>query len=61
MAAQFVFAKSQGNKNDRNDAEAIAAAARQDNMRFVSVKTVDQQARLSWHRVRATRSRAGDQ
>jgi transposase len=54
MAAQFVkpFRKSQGNKNDRNDAEAIATAARQGNMRFVSVKTVDQQARLSWHRVR---------
>ncbi len=54
MAAQFVkpFRKSQGNKNDRNDAEAIATAARQGNMRFVAVKTVDQQARLSWHRVR---------
>ena len=54
MAAQFVkpFRKSQGNKNDRNDAEAIATAARQGNMRFVAIKTVDQQARLSWHRVR---------
>ncbi len=54
MAAQFVtpFRKSQCNKNDRNDAEAIATAARQGNMRFVAVKTVDQQARLSWHRVR---------
>jgi transposase len=54
MAAQFVkpFRKSQPNKNDRNDAEAIATAARQGNMRFVPVKTVEQQARLSWHRVR---------
>ena len=54
MAAQFVkpFRKSQGNKNDRNDAEAIATAARQGNMRFVAVKSVDQQARLAWHRVR---------
>ena len=54
MAAQFVrpFRKSQANKNDRNDAEAIATAARQGNMRFVAVKTVDQQARLAWHRVR---------
>jgi len=54
MAAQFVkpFRKWQGNKNDRNDAEAIATAARQGNMRFVAVKTVDQQARLAWHRVR---------
>ena len=54
MAAQFVkpFRKSQVNKNDRNDAEAIATAARQGNMRFVAVKTLDQQARLAWHRVR---------
>lgn len=54
MAAQFVapFRKSQRSKNDRNDAEAIATAARQGNMRFVALKTVDQQARLSWHRVR---------
>lgn len=54
MAAQFVapFRKSRTIKNDRNDAEAIATAARQGNMRFVPVKTVDQQVRLSWHRVR---------
>ena len=54
MAAQFVkpFRKSQANKNDRNDAEAIATAARQGNMRFVPVKTLDQQTRLSWHRAR---------
>jgi len=39
-------------KNDRNDAEAVATAARQGNMRFVGVKSEDQQARLSWHRVR---------
>lgn len=54
MAAQFVapFRKSRTSKNDRNDAEAIATAARQGNMRFVQMKTVDQQARLAWHRVR---------
>ena len=54
MAAQFVtpFRKSRTAKNDRNDAEAIATAARQGNMRFVSVKSVGQQVRLSWHRVR---------
>lgn len=54
IAAQLVvpFRKSALHKNDRNDAEAIATAARQGNMRFVPVKTVDQQARLSWHRVR---------
>lgn len=54
MAAQFVapFRKSKAAKNDRNDAEAIATAARQGNMRFVPIKTIDQQARLAWHRVR---------
>ena len=54
IAAQFVgpFRKSRTMKNDRNDAEAIATAARQGNMRFVPVKSVDQQARLAWHRVR---------
>jgi len=54
MAAQFVtpFRKNRTAKNDRNDAEAIATAARQGNMRFVPVKDVDQQARPAWHRVR---------
>jgi transposase len=54
MAAQFVkpFRKSQTAKSDRNDAEAIATAARQGNMRFVPVKSIEQQARLAWHRVR---------
>ena len=53
MAAQFVrpFRKKSLAKNDRKDAEAIATAARQGNMRFVPVKDIDQQARLSWHRV----------
>lgn len=54
MAAPQVvpFRKSRAMKNDRNDAEAIATAARQGNMRFVPVKSIDQQARLSYHRVR---------
>ena len=39
-------------KNARNDAEAIATAARQGNMRFVPIKSVEQQTRLVWHRVR---------
>ncbi|MGH8117386.1 MAG: IS110 family transposase [Rhodanobacteraceae bacterium] len=54
MAAQFVkpFRKNPLAKNDPADAEAIATAARQGNMRFVPVKSIDQQARLSWHRVR---------
>ena len=54
MAAPFVtpFRKSRTAKNDRNDAEAIATAARQGNMRFVAVKSLEQQARLACHRVR---------
>lgn len=54
IAAQFVkpFRKGSKTKNDRADAEAIATAARQGNMRRVPVKSVDQQVRLSWHRVR---------
>ena len=54
MAAQFVtpFRKRRTSKNDRNDAEAIATAAQQGHMRFVPVKTVEQQARLACHRVR---------
>ena len=54
MAAEFVapFRKSQGAKNDNNDAQAILAAVRQPDMRFVSVKSVDQQAMLAWHRAR---------
>ena len=53
IAAQFVtpFRKSRTLKNDRNDAEAIATAARQGNMRFVPIKSVDQQPRLPWQRV----------
>jgi len=54
MAADFVqpFRKSRATKNDRNDAEAICTAVRQPNMRFVAVKSVEQQTRLAWHRVR---------
>ena len=54
IVAQFVppFRKSRRTKNDRADAEAIATAVRQGDMRFVPVKTVGQQVRLSWHRVR---------
>ena len=54
MAAEFVqpFRKSRAAKNDRNDAEAVLTAVRQPNMRFVTVKSVEQQACLSWHRLR---------
>lgn len=54
MAAEFVepHRKSRAMKNDRNDAEAIALAVRDATMRFVPVKTMEQQARLSRHRMR---------
>lgn len=55
MAAEFVapFRMSRGAKNDHNDAEAIMVAVRQSTMRFVAVKSVDDQAMLSWHRSRS--------
>lgn len=45
MAAKFVApVRKRGTaKNDRNGAEEIATATRQCNMRFVPIKTVDQQ------------------
>jgi transposase len=52
MAAEFVAPFRQGGKNDGNDALAIAVAARQPTMRFVAIKSVEQQAILSWHRMR---------
>lgn len=41
------------NKNDRNDAEAIVEAASRPAMRFVSIKTVEQQDIQAAHRMRA--------
>jgi transposase len=54
MAAEFVrpFRKSLAAKNDANDAEAVCTAVVQPNMRFVSIKSVEQQAQLSLHRIR---------
>ena len=40
-------------KNDATDAEAICEAVRRPNMRFVPVKSADQQAVLMLHRTRA--------
>jgi len=52
MAPAFVVPFRKSGKNDANDAEAIAIAARQPTMRFAAVKTVEQQTILSWHRAR---------
>ena len=46
------FRKSKGAKNDRNDAQAILIAALQPDMRFVSVKSIEQQSILACHRMR---------
>ena len=52
MAPQFVKPYVKTNKNDRADAEAICEAVTRPNMRFVPIKTPDQQAVLALHRVR---------
>ena len=53
MAAQFVAAYRKGGKNDGNDAEAICEAVSRPNMRFVAVKSPEQQALLCLHRIRS--------
>jgi transposase len=52
IAAEFVQAFRKSGKNDANDAEAIGTAVRQPNMRFVAIKSVEQQAALCVHRLR---------
>ena len=55
MAAKFVSPyrmTGKRSKNDAADAAAICEAVQRPNMRFVPVKTVDQQAQLSPHRAR---------
>src|SRR5471032_1913355 len=51
MAPQFVKPYVKTNKNDAADAEAICEAVTRPNMRFVPIKTDEQQAVLSLHRV----------
>ena len=53
MAPQLVKPYVKTNKNDRNDAEAICEAVARPNMRFVPVKTPEQQTVLALHRARA--------
>jgi transposase len=52
MMARFVAAYRKSSKNDGNDAEAICEAVGRPTMRFVPVKTAEQQPILSLHRVR---------
>ncbi|PHV09526.1 IS110 family transposase [Chitinimonas sp. BJB300] len=53
MAPQFVKPYVKTNKNDAADAAAICEAVTRPDMRFVPIKTVEQQAILSVHRARA--------
>jgi transposase len=52
MPAKDVKAYVKRNKNDAADAEAICEAVRRPTMRFVTVKTAEQQGQLMQHRVR---------
>jgi len=52
LAPQHVRAFNRGQKNDRNDAWAIACAARQPGIPSVAVKSEEQQAILGLHRLR---------
>lgn len=52
MAPQYVKPYVQGDKNDYNDAEAICEAVGRPKMRFVTIKSVEQQEILSLHRIR---------
>lgn len=52
LSPQFVKPFVKSNKNDANDAEAIVEASLRPSMRFVALKTVEQQNALCLHRVR---------
>lgn len=52
ISPQFVKPYVKGNKNDYNDAEAICEAASRPKMRFVAVKTIEQQDVQGLHRMR---------
>ncbi|WP_448217220.1 IS110 family transposase [Endozoicomonas sp. 2B-B] len=52
IAPQFVKPYVKSNKNDYNDAEAICEAATRPTMRFVAIKTSEQQAWQMLHRYR---------
>jgi transposase len=52
MSPQFVKPYVKSNKNDRADAQAICEAVSRPSMRFVAVKSCEQQAVLAVHRAR---------
>jgi transposase len=53
IAAQFVIPYRKRGKNDANDAEAICEAVGRPEMKFVAIKSEEQQAVLMVHRARA--------
>jgi transposase len=53
IAPQFVKPYVKSNKNDANDAEAICEAMSRPSMRFVAIKTMDQQDIQAVHRIRS--------
>ncbi len=52
IAPRFVIPYRKSGKNDGNDAEAICEAVSRPAMRFVPIKSAEQQAVLSLHRIR---------
>jgi transposase len=59
MPAKDVKAYVKRNKNDADDAEAICEAVRRPTMRFVQIKSVEQQARLMLYPALAAASKWG--
>jgi len=53
MAPQFVKPYVKSNKNDANDAEAICEAVARPTMRFVAIKSIEQQDIQAVHRIRS--------
>jgi transposase len=58
IPAQFVKPFVKGGKNDANDAEAICEAVGRPSMRFVTIKSVEQQVMQAEHRIRTRLIRA---
>jgi transposase len=58
IAPQFVKPYVKSGKNDANDAEAICEAVGRSNMRFVAIKSADQQVMQAEHRIRSRLIRA---
>jgi transposase len=53
IAPQFVKPYVKSGKNDANDAEAICEAVGRPNMRFVAIKSAEQQVMQAGHRIRS--------